>query len=169
MKHCNKCDTIKELSEFNKRGSKHQAWCKSCISIHHKNRRKGREDELNAKNYAFEKIRKDAIEIKIVEYLKQNPCKICGESDLLVLDFDHLGDKEFNIATMIWNVMSWERIEKEIAKCQVLCSNCHRRKTAFQLNTWRVKYTSSRGVMETLGSSKPSDTGSNPVDQASGE
>jgi hypothetical protein len=44
------------------------------------------------------------------------------------MDFDHLGDKEFTISNMK-NVVSRERLEAEIAKCDVVCSNCHRTRT----------------------------------------
>jgi hypothetical protein len=44
------------------------------------------------------------------------------------MDFDHVGeDKLMNIAKMAG--LSWARIEAEIAKCEVVCSNCHRIRT----------------------------------------
>jgi len=75
----------------------------------------------------------------ILEYLNKNPCKICGESDILVLEFDHLINKKNNISEMISGGHSLETLKKEIEKCQVLCANCHRRKTAIEQNTYRNK------------------------------
>lgn len=51
----------------------------------------------------------------------------------IVLEFDHRdrNEKAENISNLILNA-SWERIETEIKKCDVLCANCHRRKTAAQ-------------------------------------
>ncbi len=65
-------------------------------------------------------------------YFKKNPCKDCGESNIIVLDFDHVNPKlkKFNVSTMIIHDMSMEKIQKEIDKCEVRCSNCHRIKTA---------------------------------------
>jgi hypothetical protein len=34
----------------------------------------------------------------LVNFLAQRPCSDCGERDPLVLEFDHLGDKNFNIS-----------------------------------------------------------------------
>ena len=55
-----------------------------------------------------------------------------GESDLRVLDFDHNDpdDKIGNVTEMaLGGNNSWEKIEKEIKKCTIRCSNCHRKKT----------------------------------------
>jgi hypothetical protein len=54
----------------------------------------------------------------------------CGETDIVVLDFDHLGDKVNEITDMITAAMCWESIQAEIAKCEVVCANDHRRRTA---------------------------------------
>lgn len=139
MKYCNKCSTSKDVSEFNKRGDKYQSECRLCISKRHKDRRKVEGFELNKRQRDHDAIRKASIEQKVVNHLKANPCP-CGETNIVRLDFDHLGDKVDNIATMVWKIYSWERIEAEIKKCQVLCANCHRDKTAKQLNSWKLKY-----------------------------
>ncbi|MGL5719013.1 MAG: hypothetical protein ACRCX2_38785 [Paraclostridium sp.] len=49
-----------------------------------------------------------------------------------MLEFDHLDgvDKKFNISDS--TAHSIASIEAEIAKCRVLCANCHRRRTAVQ-------------------------------------
>lgn len=75
----------------------------------------------------------------VFEYLQNNPCRMCGESDILVLEFDHLGNKKNNISEMISGGHSLEALKKEVDKCQVLCANCHRRKTAIDQNTYRNK------------------------------
>jgi 5-methylcytosine-specific restriction endonuclease McrA len=75
----------------------------------------------------------------IYEHLSKNPCNICGESDILVLEFDHMRDKKFNISEAIADNFSIETLKKEIDKCQVLCANCHRRKTAIEQNHYRYK------------------------------
>ena len=67
-------------------------------------------------------------------YLNEHPCIVCGESDVVVLDFDHK-DRETKKAQIgdVLGSWSWETIMAEIKKCQVLCANCHRRRTAKQL------------------------------------
>ncbi len=78
----------------------------------------------------------------LLEYFATHPCADCGESDPVVLEFDHLRDKSFEIATALVD-RSWDRILEEIAKCEVVCANCHRRRTVrrrrsvrFQLTDW---------------------------------
>ena len=57
-------------------------------------------------------------------------CVDCGESDPIVLEFDHIcGEKIHNIADMVNQSYSIETIKNEIRKCQVRCANCHRKKT----------------------------------------
>ncbi len=55
-------------------------------------------------------------------------CRRCGNSDIRVLDFHHFDSstKEVNIAQIAYKGWGKERILQEIAKCEVLCSNCHR-------------------------------------------
>jgi len=73
----------------------------------------------------------------LYQYLLKHPCVICGESDPVCLEFDHLFDKEVNISWAIGK-WCWERVLKEISKCQILCANCHKKKTSKQQN-WYVK------------------------------
>ena len=57
-------------------------------------------------------------------------CIDCGESNPIVLDFDHVrGEKLYNIADMVHKAFSIETIKEEIRKCEVRCANCHRKKT----------------------------------------
>ena len=54
-------------------------------------------------------------------------CVDCGCNDPRVLDFDHIGEKSFNVAAMAGGNL--RRVFEEIMKCEVRCSNCHRIKT----------------------------------------
>lgn len=71
---------------------------------------------------------------RVREYLLTHPCVDCGEADPIVLDFDHVDHtlKTANISKMVRDRARWSRIEEEIAKCEVRCANCHRRRTAKQ-------------------------------------
>lgn len=66
-----------------------------------------------------------------MDYLATHPCVDCGEKDVRVLEFDHLGNKLREVSAMLHN-FTLEKVKTEIAKCQVLCVNCHRRKTAVE-------------------------------------
>lgn len=72
-----------------------------------------------------------------------NPCAHCGTTDVLVLEFDHIDPKEklLNICKSVngkaGGKVSFETLVKEVAKCQVLCRNCHQSKTHKENNSWR--------------------------------
>ena len=70
---------------------------------------------------------------KLAEIKQASGCVDCGESNHIVLDFDHLKDKKYNISRMIHDGFSWAAIKKEIAKCEVVCANCHRIRTHIRL------------------------------------
>jgi hypothetical protein len=67
----------------------------------------------------------------LIEYLREHSCVDCGEDDVMVLEFDHLGDKEFNISGGLRD-RSLAALIAEMAKCEVVCANCHRRRTAIR-------------------------------------
>ena len=73
----------------------------------------------------------------LFEYLTSHPCVDCGESNIVVLEFDHLGNKELGISAAIRSGWRVRRLQKEIAKCEVRCANCHKRKTAQQFRWWK--------------------------------
>jgi len=75
----------------------------------------------------------------VIAYLLDHPCVDCGEADVVVLEFDHLRDKSFNISRGIRD-MSWETVLDEIEKCDVVCGNCHRRRTAKRRNFGRYRF-----------------------------
>ena len=70
---------------------------------------------------------------QVFSYLEAHPCVDCGESDVLVLEFDHR-DPELKWKAIAILVMTkrWQRVRDEIEKCDVRCVNCHRRRTAQQ-------------------------------------
>ena len=65
---------------------------------------------------------------KFKEYKKTLKCSRCEENNPVCLDFHHKNpsEKEYVINRMI-RTFGWSRIMKEIKKCEVLCSNCHRK------------------------------------------
>lgn len=55
-------------------------------------------------------------------------CHRCGEADAACLDFHHrkTDGKAGNICDLVTRGWSRERLREELAKCVVLCANCHR-------------------------------------------
>ena len=81
--------------------------------------------ELNAKNKA--KHRK-----KFRDFKATLICERCGESHHATLDFHHKdpNQKENTVNRMYSLGFSMDNLKKEIAKCEVLCANCHRKEHA---------------------------------------
>ena len=65
-------------------------------------------------------------------YLSVHPCVDCGETDTRVLEFDHVsGEKRKAISALVQ--YSRKAVLAEILKCEVVCANCHKRRTWKQL------------------------------------
>jgi len=75
---------------------------------------------------------------RLRELLRNSECLDCGTRDVVVLEFDHREpqDKRHDISNLVMRAYSWSSISKEIAKCDVVCANCHRTRTAQQFG-WR--------------------------------
>ena len=115
MKKCKKCKQVKSKDEFypqQQRGKNGQVWkyldpyCKPCRLMYSADRRRNLKKEC-------------------IKYLG-GKCKDCGmKSDIpAIYDFHHnVGEKDFNIGK---TSKSFDRLKKELDKCVLLCSNCHR-------------------------------------------
>ena len=102
---------------------------------------KNKEDQAKASHQHYlknkEVMKKRAVIFKRksykrnVEYLKDylsiHPCIDCGNTDIRVLDFDHVYGKKYKeVTTLARNGASLKKISAEIAKCEIRCANCHR-------------------------------------------
>jgi len=138
MKQCQKCGKKKALSEFNRRSTSpdgRQKHCRTCASSYYQG------NSVKHKKNCAARVRRIRTEHgqRVWDYLLAHPCVDCGEADPVVLDFDHVrGKKHLSVSTMIIQGFSWERVAAEIAKCDVRCANCHRRRTAVQFG-WYAK------------------------------
>jgi hypothetical protein len=131
MRTCSKCNI--EYEDYGQRSS----FCKPC--------RKSYDKAYYAKMSSDRKLSKQAKQLNLkrikqrflIDYLSVHPCESCGESDYVVLEFDHLdpNSKSHNISDML--SFSLENIQHEINKCRVLCANCHRRHTAQQFSWYQ--------------------------------
>ena len=72
------------------------------------------------------KNREKLIRKMFQEYKSKLSCCKCEENESVALDFHHVGEKTDILSVMVHDGFSWERIQEEIKKCIVLCSNCHR-------------------------------------------
>ena len=143
-KVCTKCEFQKNFDLFPARKASKDgraSWCRACYKAHWDNRYYEKHRHYrDSHNASRNKIREQNAR-KVFEYLKQHSCIKCGETDPIVLEFDHRegAEKVENISNLILN-SSWKQIESEIEKCDVLCANCHRRKSAAQFNYKRYVF-----------------------------
>ena len=125
MKKCCKCGLEKENLEFNKHSNSKDnltSWCKICVRDYTKKNYISNKEKIISKQKEIRKEKREWIN-NIKSTLK---CEKCDENHIAVLDFHHIdsNEKEFEIAE---HAFSKEKILKEIQKCMVLCSNCHRK------------------------------------------
>ena len=61
--------------------------------------------------------------------LSSSNCFDCSVDGILVLEFDHLVEKDANVSALVAAGCELEKLKAEIAKCAIRCANCHRRQT----------------------------------------
>ena len=67
---------------------------------------------------------------KIIDAIKNGPCVDCGNTfPPCAMDFDHRGNKLDSVSRLVSNGFSINKIMEEIAKCDLVCANCHRIRT----------------------------------------
>lgn len=78
---------------------------------------------------AYQKRNSSNYTKRLFEIKRRVGCQRCGINDPVVLVFHHrIGStKLFDLATSGKGRRKWETVEREIAKCDVLCANCHTR------------------------------------------
>lgn len=108
-KTCTKCKEEKSLEDFYFRKDRQSYYtcCKSCQSHSVKKR--------------WPNFKQTCVDYK------GGKCEICGYCKYIgALDFHHLDPKEKDFAISSRVSMKLENIKKELDKCVMLCSNCHR-------------------------------------------
>lgn len=123
---------MKPLGEFPpvRRGeAKLQSWCRACFAQNNARYYRENHDAQKARLLWNSAERQSENQTRMISYLLEHPCVDCGETDIAVLEFDHLRDKAKNVSALMKSTSSWSRIETEILKCVVRCANCHRRVT----------------------------------------
>ena len=129
---CYRCGEVKPADEFawrRRRKNQRDSFCRPCRSEYK------REHYLaNKQRYvdqAATSKRKLILERTryLLEYFKANPCRDCGESDPVVLELHHRNPetKSFDVGNGLANHV-WTVVLAEIAKCDVVCANCHRKR-----------------------------------------
>lgn len=139
MKRCSSCGEMKPLDAFNRRSTAKDGrqWnCRACNAQWHAEHKSSHNQMIAARN---RRIAED-INRKLFEYKLERGCADCGERDPTVLEFDHVDGKTQAVSTMARYALRWPRILLELERCDVVCANCHRRRTSRRANDirWRL-------------------------------
>lgn len=140
IQRCKTCNETKGISEYHwrkdtKSNGGYRYVCKICACNKAKESYQRNKEKCKARCAKAAKARILERRKFVYNYLKERSCVQCGESDVRCLDFDHVDskDKDLAISRAIWNNWSMNRLINEINKCQILCANCHRKKTSDQM------------------------------------
>jgi hypothetical protein len=133
MKKCFACLLEKQFSEYGRYSKSIDGLnyrCKDCYKeyrrLWYENNKKLHKANVKQNTVSYMKN----IHEWLGDYLRENPCVDCGNSDILVLEFDHINDdKDFSVSVMVRKKMPFAKVKDEVAKCEVRCVNCHRRIT----------------------------------------
>lgn len=129
---CPRCERDLAEENFGWRTSerlRRKAYCKDCTRAyandHYQKNRVKRLEQISSANKKTRLANLD----RLSEYKAEQSCADCNERNPVVLEFDHLRDKVECVSIMARNGYRWDRILAEMGKCEVVCANCHRKRT----------------------------------------
>ena len=128
MKTCSCCKAEKPFADFNKYKRSKDGYdyrCKLC-------QRASNKAWCNnnwSRKISQQRDRCLSLRDQMRDLKESAGCATCDETDPVCLEFHHLDPsvKEIDPSDMISSGWSWSRMLKEIDKCIVLCSNCHKK------------------------------------------
>jgi hypothetical protein len=131
---CYKCDKTKDAEEFHKDRSRKYGYSNLCKDCDYNKRSANLvEDKVVRREMRIKEGRGSQYSKQTqekIKALKSVPCMDCKNTyPVYCMDFDHRDPsvKKFNISK--WRAYSAFDVVEEVAKCDVVCSNCHRTRT----------------------------------------
>ncbi len=130
--HCKEWKPEEAFSISNKRKGTRLRFCSVCMRPYRKSWYARHKNEQVERTSKTRQVRKAAAR-KLIRDLKSNPCADCGgRFHWTQMDFDHVkSDKLKDVARMVQTPYSVAKLLTEVAKCDLVCANCHR------LRTWK--------------------------------
>src|SRR5690554_4154882 len=129
LRVCRTCKEEKSLSEYGvRRASKDglMTQCKEC------NKKAQRVQYSSNKKYYLDRNRelRASNRERYKKTKEGKPCTRCGGLfPQVCMDYDHIDHKSKRLCVAQMMGYSWNVIQKEIDKCELVCANCHRIKT----------------------------------------
>lgn len=125
-RRCPRCAGVLPEELFGRTAQGRQGWCRPCFRAHARARGQAHRDQVRTSVLR----RRATARAWVIDHLRRHPCTDCGSRDLMTLEFDHLGTKLADVATLVSQGRKLQRVIDEVAGCEVVCANCHRRRTA---------------------------------------
>lgn len=146
-KRCSKCRRWLPIAQFSQRMLRGKPYvtarCKKCVAqgdeawrlrnrrkvsaIQKRKYRRTREQRLRYQRERYLHMHKDRV--AFVEWLKSSPCQGGGTFPACCMDFDHRRDKVTDVSKMLRSKFTNDEVMLELAKCELVCANCHRIRT----------------------------------------
>lgn len=128
---CSRCERRLAAERFARKGrdgTGRQPWCRGC-KAEYQRAWYLRNRERHIRNVRVVKQRQEVANRQVIRAAKDVPCLDCGlRYPPWVMDFDHVrGQKAHNVGEMLSS--GTHALRREIAKCEVVCANCHRQRT----------------------------------------
>lgn len=125
-KVCGVCKAEKALASFSLKDAAkalYSSECKAC----HRQYRKAHYKKNRQREIARAASRSSEIKLWYKSIKSSLSCARCGERHPATLQFHHRNrsEKDFSISAAICRGLSVQTIEVEMAKCEILCANCH--------------------------------------------
>jgi hypothetical protein len=114
---------MRSTDDFHRRGRGWQSWCKDC--------RREYDAMYHQRTRLIRKAQKRRYQAAIAEWsreLKNQPCTDCGGVfHYAAMEWDHRPGEEkvAEVSLLVLKSGSRRRILEEIAKCDLVCANCH--------------------------------------------
>lgn len=132
MKTCSRCNQEKSFEEYHKKTSERgrSRVCKECFSKYYKGYYA--QDPQGHTRRINENARKRRAALReVVDKIKSGPCTDCKDTHPpYVMEFDHVrGTKKRNVSNLVMTGAALSTVLTEIEKCDLVCANCHRKRT----------------------------------------
>jgi len=141
---CGRCGQVKPAIAFawrRRHRLQRDTYCRPCRSTYGKEHYRANKQRYIDLSQATKERTRIVRTQYLIEFFESHPCQDCGQTDPVVLEFDHRGDKLFDIGAGLIS-RKWKSVLQEMEKCDVVCANCHRRRTARRRGSVRLALSS---------------------------
>lgn len=131
-KTCRSCKEEKAVNEFSKNVSKAdglQISCKICCRNKSKKYYKSNSERMKKQIASSRHQRREEAQQILLDLFRKSGCSDCPEKDILVLEFDHVRGKKVRDISRLVATGATKLLLEELPKCDIVCANCHRRRT----------------------------------------